>query len=188
MRCTLPAPRSDVDHEPFSTSVFRIRLGKALNFDFLEDWQGGLFSRAEPRSAGPSLDIERALNKLEKVCFKYKRKHGRPLVVIFNSSSRFHFDPLSIKAYLVPRSDVHLFPNTDEGHALLHQLQQRAEGWAEAGLASLVFGSDDYCKRATPTQRSTTDHGWLILPFSGALRCAPKELFAHEDYLCLSVS
>lgn len=30
------------------------------------------------------------------------------------------------------RSDVHLFPNDKEGHALLHQLQQRAEAWAEA--------------------------------------------------------
>ena len=28
--------------------------------------------------------------------------------------------------------DVHLFPNDKEGHALLHQLQQRAEAWAEA--------------------------------------------------------
>jgi hypothetical protein len=27
--------------------------------------------------------------------------------------------------------DVHLFPNDAEGHAVLHQLQQRAEAWAE---------------------------------------------------------
>ncbi len=27
--------------------------------------------------------------------------------------------------------DIHLFPNTPEGHAVLHQLQQRAEAWAE---------------------------------------------------------
>ena len=27
--------------------------------------------------------------------------------------------------------DVHLFPNTPEGHMVLYQLQQRAEAWAE---------------------------------------------------------
>lgn len=37
--------------------VFRLRFGKALNYDFFEDWQGGLFSRADPRNGGPSLDI-----------------------------------------------------------------------------------------------------------------------------------
>lgn len=29
-------------------------------------------------------------------------------------------------------SDLHLLPNNDEGHAMIHQLQQRAEAWAEA--------------------------------------------------------
>jgi hypothetical protein len=27
--------------------------------------------------------------------------------------------------------DIHLFPNTPEGHGVLHQLQTRAEAWAE---------------------------------------------------------
>lgn len=42
--------------------VFRLRFGKALNYDFFEDWQGGLFSRADPRNGGPSLDIGAALS------------------------------------------------------------------------------------------------------------------------------
>lgn len=35
--------------------------------------------------------------------------------------------------------DVHLFPNEAEGHALLHQLQQRAEAWAE-GVSDTLSG------------------------------------------------
>ena len=67
--------------------VFRLRLGKALDFDFYEDWQGSLFSRADPRNGGPALDVERAMNKLEKVALRYAKKHGRPLVLAFNSVS-----------------------------------------------------------------------------------------------------
>lgn len=100
-----------------------MRLGKALDFDFFEDWQGSLFSRADPRSAGPSLDIERCMTKLEKVALRYTRKHGRPLVVAFQSR------PFP-RSSLTP--DIHLFPNDDEGAAVLYQLQQRAEQWAEA--------------------------------------------------------
>lgn len=65
--------------------VFRLRLGKSLDFDFFEDWQGSLFSRAEPRTGGPSLDIERAMTKLEKVALRYTRKNRRPLVMGFTS-------------------------------------------------------------------------------------------------------
>ncbi|OCF61028.1 hypothetical protein L486_00672 [Kwoniella mangroviensis CBS 10435] len=104
--------------------VFRLRLGKALDFDFYEDWQGSLFSRADPRNGGPALDVERALNKLEKVALRYARKNKRPLVLAFNN--------------------IHLFPNTDEGHGLLHQLQQRAEAWAEGGIMTMIFSTDDF--------------------------------------------
>ncbi|WVW84094.1 hypothetical protein I302_106123 [Kwoniella bestiolae CBS 10118] len=104
--------------------VFRLRLGKALDFDFYEDWQGSLFSRADPRNGGPALDVERALNKLEKVALRYARKNKRPLVMAFNN--------------------IHLFPNTPEGHGLLHQLQQRAEAWAEGGILTMIFSTDDF--------------------------------------------
>ncbi|WVQ82082.1 hypothetical protein IAT38_004210 [Cryptococcus sp. DSM 104549] len=104
--------------------VFRLRLGKALDFDYYEDWQGSLFSRADPRNGGPSLDVERALNKLEKVALRYAVKNGRPLVLAFNN--------------------IHLFPNTPEGHSVLHQLQQRAEAWAEGGIMTMIFSTDDF--------------------------------------------
>ncbi|WOO81138.1 uncharacterized protein LOC62_03G004670 [Vanrija pseudolonga] len=116
--------------------VFRLRLGKALDFDYFEDWQGSLFSRADPRNGGPSLDIERAMTKLEKVALKYARKNGRPLVMAF--------------------TNIHLFPNTEEGHAVLRQLQQRAEQWAARvcdivaawlmfqGMMTMVFTTDDF--------------------------------------------
>lgn len=56
-------------------------------------------------------------------------------------------------------SDIHLFPNTPEGHALIHQLQQRAEAWAEGvgrlvgeqadpvpqGIMTMIFSTDDFC-------------------------------------------
>jgi hypothetical protein len=32
---------------------------------------------------------------------------------------------------VILRIDIHLFPNTPEGHGVLHQLQTRAEAWAE---------------------------------------------------------
>lgn len=74
--------------------VFRLRFGKALDFDFFEDWQGSLFSRADPRNGGPSLDIERAMTKLEKVALRYTRKNGRPLVMAFTSTATRGFaDP-----------------------------------------------------------------------------------------------
>ncbi|ORY32864.1 hypothetical protein BCR39DRAFT_557421 [Naematelia encephala] len=100
--------------------VFRLRLGKALDFDFYEDWQGSLFSRADPRQGGPGLDVERVMTKLEKVALRYAKKKWKATC------------------------DVHLFPNSPEGHAILHQLQQRAEAWAEGGLMTMIFSTDDF--------------------------------------------
>jgi hypothetical protein len=40
--------------------------------------------------------------------------------------------------------DIHLFGNDPEGIALVQQLQQRAEAWAEAGILSMIFTTDDY--------------------------------------------
>ena len=39
--------------------VFRLRLGKAMNYEYHEDSQTGLFQRRDPREGGPALDIER---------------------------------------------------------------------------------------------------------------------------------
>ncbi|KAK7472470.1 hypothetical protein VKT23_000584 [Stygiomarasmius scandens] len=104
--------------------VFRLRLGKALNYEFHEDSQTGLFQRRDPREAGPSLDIERALNTLEKVALRRAKKRGKPSVLIINN--------------------VHHFNNNEEGRDMLLQLQQRAELWAAAGIMTLVFSTDDY--------------------------------------------
>jgi hypothetical protein len=93
--------------------VLRLRLGKALDYAYNEDSQTALFQRRDPREGGPALDIERALNKLEKVALKVARKRGRPLVLVFNN--------------------VHMVDPGDEGKNLLLQLQQKAEAWSASG-------------------------------------------------------
>lgn len=104
--------------------IFRIRLGKALDFEFHEDYIGSLFSIRGPRDTTALLDIERAFNKLEKVALRRKRRTGQPLVLIFNS--------------------MHLIRDDEDGLDLIELLQQRAEAWAATGLCTVLFCSDDY--------------------------------------------
>lgn len=104
--------------------IFRIRLGKALDFEFHEDYIGSLFSIRGPRDTTALLDIERALNKLEKVAMKRRKTIGRPLVLIINS--------------------VHLLRNDEDGRDVLELIQQRAEQWAAVNLVTIVLNSDDY--------------------------------------------
>jgi hypothetical protein len=105
--------------------IVRMRLGKALNYEFHEDYIGGYFSERGPREATALLDIERALNKLEKVAIKMRRERkGRPLVLIVNQ--------------------MHLIRHDEDGRDLIELLQQRAEQWAAANLVTMVFNSDDY--------------------------------------------
>ncbi|CAK4031688.1 unnamed protein product [Lecanosticta acicola] len=104
--------------------IFRIRLGKALDFEFHEDNIGSLFSIRGPRDAGAILDIERAFNKLEKVAMARRDRVGKPLILIFNS--------------------MHLLRDDDAGKDLLELIQQRAEQWAASNLATVIFNSDDY--------------------------------------------
>lgn len=105
--------------------IFRIRLGKALDYEYHEDYIGGYFSERGPRDTTALLDIERALNKLEKVALiRRKSNPGRPLVLIINQ--------------------MHLLRDDDDGKDLLELLQQRAEQWAASNLVTLVFNSDDY--------------------------------------------
>jgi hypothetical protein len=70
------------------------------------------------------LDIERALNKLEKVALINRAKRGKPLVIIVNQ--------------------CHLIRDDEDGKDLLELLQQRAEQWAASNLVTMVFNSDDY--------------------------------------------
>lgn len=90
--------------------VFRTRLGKAIDYEFHEDYIGGLFSIRGPRDSTPLLDIERALNQLEKVALSMRKRRGKPLVMIINN--------------------IHLLKDDEGGKALFEILQQRAEIWA----------------------------------------------------------
>ncbi|KAI1851397.1 hypothetical protein JX266_003472 [Neoarthrinium moseri] len=104
--------------------IFRIRLGKALDYEFHEDYIGGYFSERGPRESTALLDIERALNKLEKVALLNRATKQKPLVVIVNQ--------------------CHLIRDDEDGKDLLELLQQRAEQWAAANLVTMVFNTDDY--------------------------------------------
>jgi hypothetical protein len=104
--------------------IFRVRLGKALDFEFHEDYIGSYFSERGPRDSTALLDIERAFNKLEKVALKRRKLVGKPLVLIINC--------------------VHLLRDDEDGQDLMELLQQRAEQWAASNLVTIVFNSDDY--------------------------------------------
>ena len=104
--------------------IFRIRLGKALNYEFHEDYIGSLFSIKGPRDTTALLDIERAFNKLEKIALQRRKTVGRPLVLIINST--------------------HLLRDDEDGQDLLELVQQRAEQWAASNLVTVVLNSDDY--------------------------------------------
>lgn len=105
--------------------IFRIRLGRALNFTFNEDYIGSLFSIRGPRDTTALLDIERAFNKLEELAIRRVPKHdNRPLVLIINNA--------------------HLIRENEEGDKLLELLQQKAEALSGSGLMTIIFNSDDY--------------------------------------------
>ncbi|KAM5542961.1 hypothetical protein V8D89_003345 [Ganoderma adspersum] len=117
--------------------VFRLRLGKALNYEYHEDSQTGFFQRRDPREGGPALDIERALNKLEIVAIKHKKVKGKPLVLIINNA--------------------HFFNHDDDGRNILLQLQQRAEAWAASSILTMVFSSKESFDAAM-RMRNNVDH------------------------------
>ncbi|GEQ70307.1 hypothetical protein JCM33374_g3983 [Metschnikowia sp. JCM 33374] len=106
--------------------IFRIRLGKALNFAYNEDYIGSLFSIRGPRDTTALLDIERAFNKLEELAINRRilGKSEKPLIVIINNS--------------------HLIKENDEGIKLLELLQQKAESLSGSDLVTMIFNSDDY--------------------------------------------
>lgn len=105
--------------------IFRIRLGRALNFTFSEDYIGSLFSIRGPRDTTALLDIERAFSKLEELAIRRVVKtNNRPLVLIINNS--------------------HLIKETEEGIKLIELLQQKAESLSGSGLVTIIFNSDDY--------------------------------------------
>lgn len=104
--------------------IFRLRLGKALNYEFHEDYIGSLFSFKGPRDSTSLLDIERAFNKLEKIALKRRETTSRPLLLVINRA--------------------HVLNSGDEGKRLLDMIQQRAELWAASRLVTVVLFSDEY--------------------------------------------
>ncbi|CAI6333796.1 unnamed protein product [Periconia digitata] len=104
--------------------IFRIRLGRCLDFEFHEDNIGALFSIRGPRDASALLDIERAFNKLEKVALKRRAEVKRPLVLIINQA--------------------HLIRDDENGRDLIELIQQRAEQWAASNIATIIINSDKY--------------------------------------------
>ncbi|RLV92010.1 hypothetical protein JA1_003365 [Spathaspora sp. JA1] len=106
--------------------IFRIRLGKAINFSFNEDYIGSLFSIKGQRDTTALLDIERAFNKLEELAITRVKKIGnKPLIMIINN--------------------VHLIKeDEEEGIKLIELLQQKAEALSGSGLVTMIFNSDDY--------------------------------------------
>lgn len=103
--------------------IFRQRLGKALNFEFHEDYWGGLFSLRGPRE-NTFLDIERVFNVLEQVALRRFHRNKKPLCVIINNA--------------------HLIPEDGDGNKVLMLLQQKAESFSGSGIANFLFTSDDY--------------------------------------------
>ena len=92
--------------------------------DIPQDSYNGLFQRRDPKEAGPMLDIERAMSKLEKVAIRYRKRTGRPLVLVFNN--------------------MHFLKDDEAGQGILHLIQQRAESWAASQCANIVINSDDF--------------------------------------------
>ncbi|KAH7026439.1 uncharacterized protein B0I36DRAFT_330662 [Microdochium trichocladiopsis] len=142
--------------------IFRIRLGKALDFEFHEDYIGSLFSFKGPRDTTALLDIERAFNKMEKVALKRKEQVGKPLVLIITG--------------------VHFVRDDEDGQDLLELIQQRAELWAASGLVTVVFGSDDYWTMERLMWQATRLRVTSIrdIPRDAAMQAVRK--FRHKAY------
>lgn len=92
---------------------------------------GSLFSIRGPRDTTALLDIERAFNKMEKVALARRASHGRPLVLIINST--------------------HLVRDDHDGQDLLEMIQQRAEQWAASGLVTTSEFPIPNCVRLAST-------------------------------------
>ncbi|KAK7966628.1 uncharacterized protein PG986_000905, partial [Apiospora aurea] len=105
--------------------IFRIRLGKALDYEYHEDYIGGYFSERGPRDTTALLDIERAFNKLEKVALRYRKNKNKPLVLVVNQ--------------------CHLIRDDDDGKDLWSYFnREQSRYWAASNLVTMIFNTDDY--------------------------------------------
>ncbi|CAG8764162.1 4316_t:CDS:2, partial [Racocetra fulgida] len=104
--------------------IFKVRLGKALKYTYRQDYIGQLFAIEAPERGSALLDIEKALNVIEAVAIKFRKKHRRPLVLVINH--------------------IQAFKDDEDGENLLELLQQRAESWAATKIVTMVFNTNDY--------------------------------------------
>ncbi|TQN69324.1 hypothetical protein CSHISOI_06178 [Colletotrichum shisoi] len=145
--------------------VFRLRLGKALDFEFHEDYIGSLFNFKGPRDTTAILDIERAFNKMEKVALLRQRHIRKPLILIINR--------------------IHVLRDDEDGRNLLDLIQQRAEMWAAGRLVTVVFTSDDHSTtehlKWQATRMAVTDvHDVTRRPAVEALRAFRQKVFRED--------
>jgi len=131
--------------------VFRLRLGKALNFEFNEDTQTGLFQRRDPREGQscyliPNNHFEDNLDRW--TCIGHRTRsvitHGHfhvPHTVRCLHSAMNKLEKVALRAaskrkqpFVLIINNVHFFQNNEEGRNMLLQLQQKAEAWAASGL------------------------------------------------------
>jgi hypothetical protein len=137
--------------------VFRVRLGKALDYEYHEDYIGALFSIRGPRDTTALLDIERAFNKLEKIALKRRAKREKQrqrqrqggeqsIWSMFRSAFPWSVRP-DIHGHgplVLIVNCTHYIRDDEDGRDLLELMQQRAEQWAASNLVTMVFNSDDY--------------------------------------------
>ncbi|PWN45351.1 hypothetical protein IE81DRAFT_285604 [Ceraceosorus guamensis] len=100
------------------------RFSESINYSMNRDYLGNLLGLSDQSGMTAYQALERALHKLEKALQRYATNRSRPAVIIMNSA--------------------HLLPRDEDGIKMLQLFQQRAERWASAGCATIVFTSNDY--------------------------------------------
>lgn len=101
--------------------IFRIRLGKALDFEFYEDYIGAMFSLRGLVIRSLYYTLKERL--IQEVALNMKKTTNNPLVLIINN--------------------VHLIRDNEEGQNLIELLQQKAETLSGSRLVTMIFNSDD---------------------------------------------
>ncbi|KAK7026715.1 hypothetical protein VNI00_015488 [Paramarasmius palmivorus] len=106
--------------------VFRLRLGKALNYESMKILilgcsKGAIRAKRSSRTfcrlGGPALDIERG---------RLEMRETKRQTAGFDHQQRA------------------FFKNDEDGCNILLQLHQRAESWAACGIMTIVFNMDDF--------------------------------------------
>lgn len=78
------------------------------------------------------------MSRAHQVAIRFRRKRNRPMVLIVQNAHFIHDD--------------------EDGHSLLHMLQQRAEAWSQAGVLTMIFLSDNFHTYAHLKRNATRMH------------------------------